>query len=132
MADDLVRRVALAMCAIPADAQGESCKEVCEICNATSRAAIRLVLEEAAKVASNYPALSHGSLASNPARAADQAASEIAAAILAMMPDGTTPAVKSANEMTIERLQDEINILKSQLEHDAAEINRLRAKLDGV
>lgn len=30
----------------------------------------------------------------------------------------------------IERLRDEINILKSQLEHDAAVIERLQAELD--
>jgi uncharacterized protein (DUF433 family) len=42
-------------------------------------------IEEAAKVAEHFPALTHGSLATAPAYAAEQAADEIAAAIRALV-----------------------------------------------
>jgi hypothetical protein len=50
-----------------------------------ARAAIEavalMILEEAAKVAAQYPVLDHGSLAATPHAAAQQAANEIASAI---------------------------------------------------
>ena len=50
----------------------------------------RQAIEEAARVAENFPALTHGNLATAPVFAAEQAADEIAAAIRALAaPDET-------------------------------------------
>jgi len=48
-------------------------------------------LEQAAKVAQDFPAHSHGSLATAPAQAAEQAADEIAAAIEALIGEKPEP-----------------------------------------
>jgi len=55
-----------------------------------ARAAIAVALEEAARLAEAFPARTHGSLATAPYAAAEQAGEEIAAAIRAMI--GKEPA----------------------------------------
>lgn len=57
----------------------------CVVDHQLARAVIAVVLEEAAKVAEAFPARTHGSLASAPYAAAEQAGDEIAAAIRAMI-----------------------------------------------
>lgn len=58
--------------------------------DAAARVAIAIALQEAARVAKDFPARTHGNLASAPYAAAEQAAEEIAAAILALIhnPEG--------------------------------------------
>ena len=69
---DIVERVAVAISGAPFATEKSRKK---------ARAAIAIVLEEAAKVAEAFPARTHGNLATAPYAAAEQAGDEIAAAI---------------------------------------------------
>lgn len=91
MTDDLVERVAKAMCGCEGVCFTSCGTEPCQMAEENyakaARAAIVVVLEEAAKVAEMFPAYRHGNLAANPYAAAQQASDEIAAAIRAMKGD---------------------------------------------
>lgn len=90
--DDLVERVARACTCHPSEAP-VPCRKQYAFLDCIRAEARAIALEEAAKVAENFPARTHGNLATAPYAAAEQAAEEIAAAIRAMIPSGavTTP-----------------------------------------
>lgn len=81
MSDDLIEKALSAFCRVERG-QGAAAF-VPEI----ARAAVAIVLEEAARVAESFPAHTHGALNVDPPVAARQAAREIAAAIRAMIPE---------------------------------------------
>jgi hypothetical protein len=60
----------------------------------------REAIEECAKVAENFPALTHGNLATAPVFAAEQAADEIAAAIRALAVPDETQKPRQPGKMT--------------------------------
>jgi len=89
--DELIEAVAFNMCylrhpcgSITAEVLDQNIDGQGDEFRAYARAAIAIVLEEAAKVAEQYDAKSHGYLPVDPVEAADQAAKEIAGALRAM------------------------------------------------
>lgn len=81
MTDTLRERVARELRAFYSDEPVAVCDGVAL---KAADAAIALVVEEAARVAGDFPAYRHGNLAAHPFAAAQQASDEIAAAIRAL------------------------------------------------